>query len=189
MSEQNGKPGRYQRSASGLVASLLVIGVLVLLVVWLMGLFRSAPEVEPTPIDYTEAIGAAQDAGQRPVYPSSLPGGWIATGFEVDPGTANSYGLKLLTAEDDFVGISQADESAGTLLRRHVDEDEQDISDAPGYDATRSVASEWAGYTDLGGDTAYAAEVGDTTVLVYGSASPEELQIVIESLTREQLRD
>lgn len=189
MSEQSGKPGRYQRSASGLVASLLVTGVAVLLIVWLMGLFRSAPEVEPTPVDHVAAVRAVQQSGDRPVYPPELPAGWIATGFEVEPGSSPAYGLKLLTAEDDFVGVSQADESVGTLLRRHVDEDEANLEEAPGYTATQSVARQWEGWTDTGGDTAYAAEVGDTTVLVYGSAPAEDLEELIERLTREQLRD
>lgn len=188
MSEQNGKPGRYQRSASGLVASLLVTGALVLFVVWLMGLFRTTPVVEPTPVDHIEAVRAVQGEGQRPVYPLELPEGWIATGFEVEPG-GTSYGLKLLTAEEDFVGVSQSEESAGTLLRRHVDEDDAEINEVDGYTARDSVARTWEGYTDNSGDTAYAAEVGDTTVLVYGSASASELQELIERLTRAQLRD
>lgn len=188
MSEQSGKPGRYQRSASGLVASLLVTGLAVLLVVWLMGLFRSEPEIRPTPINYIEAVRAVQGDGQRPVYPPTLPQGWIATAFEVEPGAESSYGLKLLTAEEDFVGVSQADESAGTLVGRHVDEDDAEIREIDDYTATGSVARQWDGYADTGGDTAYAAQVGETTVLVYGSAPAEDLQVLIERLTRERLR-
>lgn len=190
MSEQSGRPGRYQRSASGLVASLLVTGVLVLLLVWLMGLFRNAPTIDPTPVDHLEAIGAAQDGGHRPVYPTELPEGWIATGFEVEPGADAAYGLKLFTDEERFAGISQSRESVTSLLRAHVDEDDAAISEADDYTAPpTSVARDWQGFTDSGGDTAYAAELGDATVLVYGSAPAADLQELIDRLTRDPLAD
>ena len=35
----------------------------------------------------------------------------------------------------------------------------------------------------LGGQTAYVAEVGDDTVLVFGSASAKDLQAIIDALT------
>ena len=55
--------------------------------------------------------------------------------------------------------------------------------------AEGSVAEAWQGFEDDGGDTAYAAEVGDRTVLVYGSASPADLQDLIERLTTEPVAD
>lgn len=191
MSEQNPKPGRYQRSARGLVASLLVTGLAVLALVWLMGLFRAEPTTEPAPVDHVEAVRAVQAEGQRPVYPPTLPEGWIATGFEVEPGADASYGLKLLTEDGRFAGVSQsADDSVTALLRDHVDEDDTEISEIASYDApSSSVAPVWEGYTDRGGDTAYAAELADATVLVYGSAPAEDLQEIIDRLTREPLAD
>ena len=38
------------------------------------------------------------------------------------------------------------------------------------------MADTWTTWTDEGGDTGYAAEVGDETVLVYGSAPAEDLK-------------
>ena len=46
------------------------------------------------------------------------------------------------------------------------------------------VADTWTVWTDEGGDTGYAAEVGDETVLVYGSAPAEDLEEVIALLQR-----
>jgi hypothetical protein len=51
-----------------------------------------------------------------------------------------------------------------------------------------SVAPAWQTFSDPGGDHAFAAQVGGQTVLVYGSASEEQLRRVVESLTTARLR-
>ncbi|UUZ60243.1 hypothetical protein [Nocardioides sp. B-3] len=47
-----------------------------------------------------------------------------------------------------------------------------------------AVGSEWQTWTDEGGDTGYSIEYGDETLLVYGSASPADLQELIGLLER-----
>ena len=46
-----------------------------------------------------------------------------------------------------------------------------------------SVAPEWQEWSDAGGDHAYSATVGETEVLVYGSAPTEDLLTIVRSLT------
>jgi hypothetical protein len=186
MSDANrsGTPGKYKRSAQGLAVSLVVTVVAIVVVTWAMGLFRNETEIAPEQVDHLEAIEGVQTSGARPVYPAELPEGWIATGVDVEPGESPAYGIKMLTDAEQFVGIRQEDASVGTLLATYVDEETQP---ADGYSTGSSVAEEWEGYTDEGGDTAYAAEVGDDVVLVYGSAPAEDLQDVIDRLTREPL--
>jgi hypothetical protein len=45
------------------------------------------------------------------------------------------------------------------------------------------IAQEWQEWSDAGGDHAYAASYGDDEVLVFGSASTDDLRAVVESLT------
>ena len=45
------------------------------------------------------------------------------------------------------------------------------------------MAQDWQVFEDAGGDLAYAAEVGDDVVMVYGSAAEEDLRLVLERLT------
>ena len=45
------------------------------------------------------------------------------------------------------------------------------------------MARTWQLFADSGGDLAYAAELGDDEVLVYGSASAADLREVIGLLT------
>ena len=57
----------------------------------------------------------------------------------------------------------------------------------PAVDAIPAPEPGWATYSDPGGDHAFAAEVGDDAVLVYGSADEDGLLRLVESLTTEQL--
>ncbi len=187
MSEQSGRPGKYQRTTHGLVVSLIVTVAAIALVLWFMGLFRSETVYEPEQVDYLAGVEGAQDAGLRPFYPSSLPDGWVATGVEVVPGGDEEFALKLLTDDEEFVGVRQHAGTVSALLREHVDEETESIE---GYTGSGTVGAEWEGFADAGGDTAYAAELDDEiAVLVYGSAPPEELQQVVDSLTREPVPD
>ena len=46
------------------------------------------------------------------------------------------------------------------------------------------LADTWTTWSDDGGDTGYAAELGDETVLVYGSAPAEDIETYLGLLTR-----
>jgi len=175
-----GRPGKYQRSVGGLVAALVITVVAVGGLLWFLGLFRSDTDIGPEEVDYLQFVGEAQDAGLEPVYPESLPEGWTATGNEVTPGKKPVLEIRMLTGDGKFVGVHQASEPASDLVREYVD-DEATAIDI--YSVRGSVAEAWQGYEDEGGDTAYAAEIGDQTVLVWGSASPEELQDLVGRLT------
>ncbi len=188
-----GRPGRYQRSVAGLIVALVLTVGAVAVVMWVLGLFRGDLEVDPENVDLSAGIATAQESGLRPVYPSSLPEGWVATAAEVPSDGGGGYEIRLLTDDGKFVGIRQADDDLTRLLATYVDEEP---AETEGFTADGSVADEWDGYTDDKGDTAYAAEVpggkGDQgprdetqVVLVYGSAPAEDLQELIERLTRE----
>ena len=175
-----GRPGRYERSAGGLVAALIITVVAVGGLLWVLGLFRADTDNRPQEIDYLQIAGEAQDAGLEPVYPTSLPDGWIATGYDVQAGDKPVLELRMLTDDEKYVGIHQSSEPASELVREYVDDNASTIAI---YSLQGSVAEAWQGYQDEGGDTAYAAEVGDTTILVEGSASPADLQDLIALLT------
>ncbi len=180
MSESE-RPGRYPRTTNGLVAALVVTVVAVVGVIGLMALFRDEPDIKPEEVDYLETVGLAQDADIEPVYPAELPEGWIATRAEVLPDAPPGFDLALLTDDEEFVGLVWSGEPIDDLLAERVDD--EDVEDADPFTAQESVAPRWDGYADPGGDVAYAAEVGDHAVLVYGSAPEEDVRTVVESLT------
>ncbi len=182
--EARGGPGRYQRTPSGLIGALLVVVLLVGGVLLYRNLFSADYEDTPTDLDYLSTVEEVQSAGFPAVYPPSLPDDWVTRNVDVEPGERPVLALSFLTDDEQFVGIRQEDDDADALVSEYVDENA--VEGEP-YEATSSVADTWMSWTDDGGDTAYAARVGDTTVLVFGSASAEVLTSMVESLTDEPL--
>ncbi|HET9422985.1 MAG TPA: DUF4245 family protein [Nocardioides sp.] len=180
MSESQ-RPGRYQRSGNGLLGAMLITVAAVVAFVGFRALFTDEPDVKPDEVDYLEPVGLAQDADVEPVYPAELPEGWIATRAEVLPDAPPGFDLALLTGDEEFVGMVWSGERIDDLLVERVDD--EDVEEAEPLTVDGSVARRWDGYSDPGGDLAYAAEVGDHVVMVYGSAPEEDLRAIVESLT------
>lgn len=178
---ETGRPGRYQRSTLGLIGAMIVTAAAVGAFLLLQQLFREDLEVSPEEVDHLEVVRAAQQADVRPVYPGSLPEGWIATRADGEAGEEPSLEVAMLTDDDRFVGVVWSRSSPESLLASRVDDEELEESDP--ITVTGSVARQWDGYADPGGDHAYLAERGPATVLVYGSAPPEDLREIVERLT------
>jgi hypothetical protein len=175
------RPGRYQRSTNGLIGALIVTVVGVVGVIGLMSLFRDEPDNEPETVDYLEIVGLAQEAHLEPVYPAEIPEDWKATKAEVLPDDKPDFDLGFLTDDDEFVGVIWSDEDLDDLLAERVDDSRVESTER--FEVSGSVAKEWQGYKDPGGDLAYSAGVGSRTVLVYGSASEDDFAAIIASLT------
>ncbi|TWG99403.1 uncharacterized protein DUF4245 [Nocardioides sp. J9] len=186
---RSGSPGRYQRSAAGLVISLVVTVAAIGALLYFMGVFRPDFETKPTAIDYLETVEGMQLADQEPVYPAELPEGWIATSVNVPTDKAPYFMVGMLTDDNRFVAVRQEDTSFGAMLSASVDKETTPTDDyTVPADVRRPVAREWEGHTDEGGDTAYLAEVGEQSVMVYGSAPAKDLRAIIDSLTVAELR-
>ena len=82
MSEQ---PGRYQRSASGMVGAMLVTLLAILAFVVFRACNRTDLEVGPDHVDYLAQVGYAQRSGADLVYPASLPAGVCDAGESAVP--------------------------------------------------------------------------------------------------------
>ena len=174
MSEQ---PGRYQRSASGMIGAMLVLLLAIGAFVGFRALNREELEVRPEPVDYLSAVEAAQSGDWQVVYPETLPEGWTAT--SIDASAEQSWGIGFLTG-DGFAGVQQADDSLSSMLRTYVDEDTTSADPVvPGGE----LAGRWLAFEDAGGDLAYASRLDGQTVLVYGSAPEADLLELAGSLT------
>ncbi|NPC95796.1 DUF4245 domain-containing protein [Nocardioides sp. zg-DK7169] len=171
---------RYQTSMAGMVGAMLVLLVAIGGFMLLRGVTSDAPEVEVEAVDYLGAVRDQQRIDRRVVYPRTLPDGWKATSIDYVPGRRPAWGIGMLTDEGTFAGVRQQDEAVDVLLDQFVDEETttRESLTAPG-----AIAREWEGYADEGGDTAFAAEVGGETVLVFGSADAEDLATLVDLLT------
>ena len=180
MSEPQTGVKRYPRTFAGLIGSMIVLVLAVLGYYVFRNVLSEDLERKPEAVDYLDTVVAAQDAGLPLVYPAQLPSGWIATDVRLTPGDRFTWGLPMLTDAEKFVGIQQEDTDLRSLLDIYVDEHARQGADATIHS---DVADTWSTWSDSGGDHAYAAEVGGTTVLVYGSAPVRDLQELVSRLT------
>lgn len=177
------RPARYPRTANGLIGSMIVTVLLVGGFVLVRSLVSEDLEVKPTAVDYLSAAGLAQESGFDVAYPPQLPNGWMATSVDYTPGSRPAWGVGMLTDVGRFAGLRQEDRSLDDLLATYVDD--ETIEGEP-VTVEGSVAPVWRTFTDEGGDSAFAAEVGDDIVLVYGSADADALRQLLERLTTER---
>ncbi|MGA8256934.1 MAG: DUF4245 domain-containing protein [Nocardioides sp.] len=171
--------GRYNRTANGLIGSMIITVLAVVGFVLFRGLFSDEPDQgRPEPIDYLPSVQQLQTNDYEPVYPATLPEGWIVTNLDVDPGERPAYGLNFYTPDDEFVGLRQADEDVDELLAEFVDENPVEEDPLTGV----AFGSTWEGWSDEGGDRAYSTTFGDDTVLVFGDVSADELAELVALL-------
>jgi hypothetical protein len=175
------QPGRYQRSAGGLIGALLVLLLVVGGFVLLRALGREELEVDPEAIDYLPVVESVQQAGLEVAYPPSLPKGWQATSVDAGPAGDVVFGLGMLTAEDRFAGLRQESTTLEKLVEVYVDENA--AAGEPVLAGSGELAGEWRTFTDEDGDTAFGREAPDGTLLVYGSAARDDLLRLVDELT------
>lgn len=176
-----GQPGRYNRSFGGMTGALIVTVLVVIAFVTWRGLFRGEVDDTPVAVDWRDSVEVAQQANLSVVHPRDLPAGWTATSVELAAGDDPRWGLGVLTDDGDFVGIRQQDASVDDLVELYVDEDADAGDEAS---VTSEVADTWQTFTDDGGDTGYATEIGDEALLVYGSAPAGDIEAFMGLLTR-----
>lgn len=174
------RPGRYQRSTGGLVGAMLVTLLVVGLAATMCTVKHNDVGVKPEPVDYLAAVSALQEGGRRPVYPRSLPSGWIATSVHLGEDQASGWSLGALTGEGHFAGLVQSPEPVPDLVAKYVD---KDAAEGQPVQLPGEVGPTWRTFTDQGGDTAYVTEVGQDSVMVYGSAPSAQLRELVASLT------
>ncbi|WP_267128525.1 MULTISPECIES: DUF4245 domain-containing protein [unclassified Nocardioides] len=175
-----GSGRRYQTSMAGMVGAMLVLLVAIGGFMLLRSVTSDEPEVEVEAVDYLSAVRDQQRIDRRVVYPRTLPEGWKATSIDYVPGRQPSWGIGMLTDEGTFVGVRQQDESVDVLLDQFVDED---TTTEESLVTPKAIAPEWVGYADEGGDTAFAAEIRNETILVFGSADAADLATLVNLLT------
>lgn len=180
MSQQPSR--RYQRSFPALVGAMLVTVAFVLVFVGWRSLFRSDVAGDPAPVEWTESVELAEEAGIPVVRPRELPDGWSATSVELRAGDDPRWGMGVLTDDEQFIGIRQEDSSVAELVRTYVDEEAVAGQDAA---VASDVTGTWQTWSDDGGDRGYSTEIGDDAVLVYGSAPVEDIEAYLELLTQE----
>ena len=187
--EATGRPGRYQRSLSGLIGAMVILMASVLVFIGFRGLVRDnpdAPLVEP--VDYAPVVApAAEQTGWPVAAPDPLPEGWVARSvrFEAPPGP--SWHLGMLTDQQQYVGIEQSLAAVPSMVEAYVGADA--VADgsvqlprpvAAGEPAGEPVT--WRRWRDEGGDIALTTRIDDQVLLVVATGGEQTLRRAIGTL-------
>lgn len=157
MSEQ---PGRYQRSFAGMIGAMIVL----VLVVGAFVLFRDAVRKDPSnPVEKVDFAQPADYARSQADFdllaPDELPEGWMATSVRFTERGRQAWHLGVLTDEDRYVGLEQAERPVYAMVDEHVDED-----------------------ASQGEDLALVRRTGEATTLVVGRVPQETLEEFLATL-------
>ncbi len=181
MARVSEKPGRYQRSSSGLIGAMIVTLLAIGAFLLVRSLSRAEVDIQPEAVDYAAAAEAAREAGFDVVAPANLPAGWTATAVDLDQTDPPLWGMGVLTEEGRFVGLRQEVASVADLVEENIDEE---AVEGDPVELDSMLGSTWQTWTDEGGDTGYSIEYGEQNLLVYGSASASDLQDFVGLLER-----
>jgi hypothetical protein len=171
---------RYPRTFGGLIGSMIVLVLAVVGYYVVQNATHDQPEVKVEAADYLDTVRSVQQAGVRVAYPASLPEGWIARDPRFTPGDRPVWGLPMLTDDGRYVGVQQQDAPLSDLLDTYLPEGARQGEDVR---LDSPVASTWTSWSDGKRDHAFAAEVGEDTLLVYGSAPVADLEELVRRLT------
>ncbi|WP_147384767.1 DUF4245 domain-containing protein [Nocardioides cavernaquae] len=171
--------GRYQRSAAGMVGAMIVTLLVIIVFVAFRAVNRDELIVRPEAVDYLQTVEALQQGDDLdPVYPPTLPEGWIAR-RAVFSAEHLAWELDILTDDEKYIGLRQAVMPEQDLIEEYVDE-EGEPEGSTGLGGTMNL--EWEGWKVDGDDTAFTTKIDGATVLVFGSAPAAEVKAFAASL-------
>lgn len=181
--EPTGQSGRYQRSASGLVAALVIVMAVIAAYIGFRALVRVDPVRDIRSVDateYAQVLGFAREGDFPVVAPPETPDGWLTTVIRYTPGPSPRFSMSFLTESERYVGLEQTRGRLERLVETYVDEDAEQ---GPTVEVAGELGGTWQSWTDEGGDYALTREYAGTNVLVVGSAGPDVVQELAASLT------
>ena len=179
-------PSRYERSFPGMVGAMIVTLAVIGVFVAFRAINRDELTVPREPVDYLPAVADIQEGAPfRIAYPPDLPEDWLVTespGFDDEVGL--TWTIDLLTDDGDYVGVRQARATETALLDRYVDEEAIEGDEL----TLGGLAPTWQAWSDVQGDYAVLTEVGQTVLIVFGTAGEAEVEEFAASLVTERVR-
>jgi hypothetical protein len=166
----------YKRSFSGMVGAMIVLVLVVLAFVGFRAATRGDAAREVEPVDLQGPTDFARESVDFTVLsPAELPDGWIATSARLDAGREPAWHVGVLTDEERYIGIEQADRSVGDMVEQYVGEDAADEGDVEVAGRT------WTVYRDeADDDLALVSEEPDVVSVIVGSVDQVTLTAYAE---------
>ena len=167
-------------NAANMLRSLVpVVLVCVALVGW--ATFGQSSVDPVREVDPTSSVRvSAERADYQVLAPTALPDGYRPTSARTTAGAAQdgepvTLEIGYLTPGEEFAGFVMSDDRDADALRQVLDGAEEE-------DPVTIDGASWDRVTTTRGETALTREAGQATVVVFGSATDEELAEVAASL-------
>lgn len=164
-----------QAQRAGQSAQAMVLSVLATLAVALMVYFLNPGSTEETfdrPVD-VDAVAAQASAGlDYTALSPDVPQDWTATFARLRSGGADrvpAWEAGYVTAQEQFVGITQTDQSNPTWLS-------QAVKGAPNAGQVAVAGTSWDLHEPVEGDRHLVGELDGTTVVITGSGELSDLE-------------
>ena len=170
-----------QRSVAGMIGSMIVVVIAVVGWVGFRSFVSDPPNPPPRVVDWTVAANVGRGAGKLALYaPDVLPLGWTAKDARYSGGDFPRWELALRTDNVRTVILVEALAPAASLVN-DIDKDAE-----KGADVTIDGTT-WQSWSFAKGDrgislTTQARTGGSETVLLYGSASDQQIRDFAASL-------
>lgn len=150
-----------------------ILGALLVGLFLLGQLVTVTPDREERRVDLADAVAGAQAVATFDVIaPTALPEGWIANSTRSGP---EAWHLGVLTGDDKYIGLEQATSSAKGII-------DDFAPDSRAAGTAQLAGRRWQVRTETDGDRIYVRDVGETSVLVIGSARRADLERYVSSL-------
>jgi hypothetical protein len=159
-----------------MVGAMIVLVLVVLVFVGFRSATRGDAARELEPVDVQAPTAFARETVDFTVLsPTELPDGWIATSVRLAGGREPTWHVGVLTDQERYIGIEQADRSVGDMVRQHVGEDAVDEGQVSVADRS------WTVYRDeADDDLALVSEEPDVVSVIVGSVDQVTLTAYAE---------
>ena len=179
---ENSRGYRSRKTVNNLVLSLLATLVAVLVIVLIVP--RSDKPIDRD-VDYRAVAAQVQTGVDEPLVSPELPAGWRANAAKWRSGANDqmpSWYIGLLTAENEFIGLTQALDTNPTWLSTQ-------LQDSPATETVTIAGVRWDAYLNVAPeddrgnfDYALVTTAGRSTYLLIGTAESDEFEVLASAL-------
>ncbi|WP_166984237.1 DUF4245 domain-containing protein [Paramicrobacterium fandaimingii] len=178
---------RARKTVSNLVYALLATLAIVLIIILIVPRTNTSLLKD---VDFHSAAADAQASRDDVIIDPQLPGGWTSNKAKLsavrDPQISYWY-IGLLTPNEQFIGIKQGFDANATWQAQQLEGARADTTvTIEGITWTVYDNRDGSGPSDPGNiEYALATESGSSTILIYGTATTDDIRTVAEAIAEQ----